>query len=260
MKNKAVFILLVMISFFFPVMFVSADSKFDSGDCINNFGSITLKSTGDKNYGGGRVKFDNKSNNLTWNTEAVSFDVEVQSKLYHKVKTVGYSISSKDGYSCSGVVQGTSIENNTGSVILHVVINKGWVEDMSFWGKTVNREDPTVGDVTKSNKINVKREMTESELEGISQDLNITTGEKLTCVTIDDLISKYWSWVMILTPICTIVLITIDFVKPVISSDGDALKKAGNNALKRTIALVILLMLPIITNTIFGLFGIETCF
>lgn len=257
MKNR---IILIIILFSFPTMIVKANTNFDQGDCISDFGSITLKSTGDKNYGGGRVKFSNKSNNKTWSTDTVSFDVEVQSKLSHKVKTVGYTVNSKDGYSCSDVVKGTNIENNTGSVILHVVINKGWVEDMAFWGKTVNRKDNSIGDTTKSNKISVKREMTDQELEEANQDLDITTGEKLTCVTIQDLLSKYWSWVMILAPIGSIFLITFDFVKPIISSNEDALKKASSNAIKRTIALVILLMLPVITNIIFGLFGIETCF
>ncbi len=262
MKKNITITIVLLIIIFFPFVTINAadSSSFDTGDCIKNFGEITFVNAGSNNDAGGKAVFSNKTNNTSWNTDPVSFDVEVQATSYHKVKTIHYSINSKDGYSCTGVVSGSTIENNQGSVKLHVVINKGWVNDMAFWGKSVNRTDSTKSDVTKSNLINVKREMTDEELEEIDEDLNITTGDKLECSTLSDFLDKYWSWVMILMPVATMVLITLDLVNPIISSDTDALKKAGNKALKRTVALVILLILPVIINILFGLFDIETCF
>ena len=90
---------------------------------------------------------------------------------------------------------------------------------------------------------------------------NVNVGEKIQCQTLQDLLDKYWTWVMVLAPIATIILITIDFVGPILAGDsGEAMKKASDRAFKRSLALVLLIMLPVIVNLLFGLFGIETCF
>lgn len=260
MKKNIFTLLMTFIIMFIPVLVVNADDSFDAGECIEGFGSITLKSTGSNNDVGGKVVFKNKKNTGTWSTNTVTFDAKVEATTNHKIKTVGYSIKSKDGYSCSGIVKGTSIENNTGHVELSVTIDKGYVSEMSFWGKSVNRNDPSKGDMTESNVISVKREMSDAELKEIDEELEITTGETLECDTLDDLLSEYWTWVMILMPVITLLLITIDFVGAMLSNDSDSLKKSSSKALKRVLALVILLLLPIIINILFGLFSIETCF
>lgn len=260
MKKNIFTLLLTFIIMFIPTLIVNASDSFDAGECIEGFGSITLKETGSNNDAGGKVVFQNKQNNLTWSTKTVTFDAKVESTTGHKIKTIGYSISSKDGYSCTGVIKGTSIENNTGHVTVSVVIDKGYVSKMAFWGRSVNRSNPSKGDMTESNTINVKREMTDAELQEIDEELDITTGEKLECDTLDDLLGKYWTWVMILMPVITLLLMTIDFVGAMLASDSDALKKASGKALKRTVALVILLLLPVIINLLFKIFSIETCF
>ena len=86
------------------------------------------------------------------------------------------------------------------------------------------------------------------------------SGQKLNCTDLGDLISKYWSWVMILAPIACMFLIVLDFINPIMSSDAQAINKAASKTVKRTIALVLLLFLPTIINTIFGWFGVNTCF
>ena len=263
MKKKILICFLFLIMSFLNLSNVKAAkyANYDTGTCIDDFGTITFNSGGNDNLMGGYVSFSNKNNNLTWNTNPVTFDVNVMSTANHKVKDIRYSISSKDGYSCNGIISGSAIENNQGSVNLSVVINKGHVEYMNFWGKTVHKNDSTKGDVTESNKINVKREMTQKELEEINKELEIGPGETLKCKTLQNLLDKYWTWVMILAPMATVILITIDFVGPILSGNSaEALKKASDKAVKRAIALVILLMLPVIVNLLFGLFGIETCF
>lgn len=260
MKRRLFILLITFIMVFAPVLVVNADDSFDTGDCIKDFGSITFNSTGNNNDAGGKVSYSNAKNNNTWSTNTVTFDVNVLATSGHKVKTIGYSIKSREGYSCTGIIKGSKVENNTGNVKVSVKIDKGWVDNVTFWGKTVNRNDSTKGDMTKSNRLSVKREMTDAELKEIDEELDITTGEKLECDTLDDLLSKYWTWVLILMPMIALLLITIDFVGAMLASDADALKKASGKALKRVIALTILLLLPIIVDLLFGLFSIETCF
>lgn len=254
--------ILFFICIFTPLIEVRAKDygNYDTGSCIDSFGEITFISAGSENDVGGKAIFRNKNNNLDWNSDPVSYDVEVQATTSHKITRVGYSIESKDGYSCTGVITGPLVENNDGSVTFHVNIDKGWVDDMAFWGKSVNRNDSTKFDTTESRKVNVNRQMSDAELEAINQELEIGVGETMQCNTLQHLIDKYWSWVMILAPVGTILLITFDFVGPILSSDADALKKASDKAFKRAIALCILIILPFIVNILFGLFGIETCF
>ena len=54
-------------------------------------------------------------------------------------------------------------------------------------------------------------------------------------------------------------MISIDFFKAIMSSDEDLIKKAANNAIKRTAAMIILLMLPYILRTLFGWAGLDFC-
>lgn len=77
---------------------------------------------------------------------------------------------------------------------------------------------------------------------------------------IQKLIDKYWKWLTILAPVALILLITIDFLKAVVASDENQLSKSANNALKRTIAVVVLLVLPALLKMILGWFGLNLCF
>ena len=70
-------------------------------------------------------------------------------------------------------------------------------------------------------------------------------------------IRKYWGWLTILTPIALIIFCTIDFVKAMSLSDGDAIKKSSSKAIKRTIAAIILFALPMLLKIIFTWAGIE---
>lgn len=81
-----------------------------------------------------------------------------------------------------------------------------------------------------------------------------------TGTTLHDLLTKYWSYVMIIMPLITVVLVMSDFIKAVLISDSDSIKKSSNNAFKRVFALVLLLMSPVILNTILGFFGFTFCF
>lgn len=74
-----------------------------------------------------------------------------------------------------------------------------------------------------------------------------------------NLLRKYWKIIMIFSPVILILMTTLDFFKAIISSDSDKLKKASSDALKRTLAYVILVLLPFIISTIFSWVGVEFC-
>lgn len=54
---------------------------------------------------------------------------------------------------------------------------------------------------------------------------------------------------------CLLVLVISDFFKAIVENDKDALKKAGNKALKRFIYCVLLFFLPTIISLIMTMFG-----
>ena len=56
--------------------------------------------------------------------------------------------------------------------------------------------------------------------------------------------------------VALLLLVTVDFLKAVVSSDKDALKKAGSTAIKRFIYCVLIFFVPIIVKLILDLMGI----
>lgn len=68
-----------------------------------------------------------------------------------------------------------------------------------------------------------------------------------------------WKIIAIFAPALLILMTSIDFFKAITSSDADKLKKAANDAFKRALAFVLLLLLPFILNTVFGWFGLSLC-
>ncbi len=62
-----------------------------------------------------------------------------------------------------------------------------------------------------------------------------------------------------LAPALLIFMTIIDFFKAIVSSDAEKIKKSSGDALKRTLAFVILLLLAFILRTIFGWIGLKLC-
>lgn len=89
--------------------------------------------------------------------------------------------------------------------------------------------------------------------------VDATINGETACNSINDMFDYFWPYVMIIIPILLIIMMSIDFFKSMISNDADAIKKAGSGAVKRTIAAVVLLALPVILRYIFGLFGLDFC-
>lgn len=90
--------------------------------------------------------------------------------------------------------------------------------------------------------------------------ITIGDSQKITCDnSLQSFISEIWKYFVIFGPILLIVMVSLDFFKALFSSDSDMLTKAGSNTVKRTISAIILLLLPLIIETILGFFGLELC-
>lgn len=88
----------------------------------------------------------------------------------------------------------------------------------------------------------------------------ISGNRDFTCDNgLTEFIKKYWKWVTILTPALLMAMCTVDFVKALVSSNADELKKAGTNTIKRVIATLLLVCLPLLLNTVMNLIGVEFC-
>ena len=109
----------------------------------------------------------------------------------------------------------------------------------------------TGGDIDKASKA----KLSASDVTYNSKNGHMDCGD----LSVKDLIDEYWSIVMVLVPIVLMLLISIDFIKALTANDQEQLKKSGNSAIKRTIAAVILLMLPALLSMILGWFGLELC-
>ena len=117
-----------------------------------------------------------------------------------------------------------------------------------------------------NDKINNSKALVELAVkaeDGKTNDLGTLAPEPIVCdQTITDTISKYWRYVVVLAPILLIIMITIDFIKALVSNNSDAIKKSSTDALRRAIAMVILLFLPTLLKIVFTWFGLQNslCF
>lgn len=74
-----------------------------------------------------------------------------------------------------------------------------------------------------------------------------------------EMLNKAWKIIMIFSPALLILMTSIDFFKAITSGDSDKLKKSSGNALKRTLAFVLLILLKFILSTVFGWVGLDLC-
>lgn len=261
MKRKlTLFIIFIFLFLYFPNI-VNA-SGISYGDCIKNYGSIRLSGVGNDNYAGGKITGDVRK----MEGNDIEFYVLAQAKAWHRVKNFNYTITDNNGSTCTGVVSGGELENGEGDALIYFAVNKDTVKTLSVESQSVKRSNG--GDITTIGSISFDVAAKSSEYESLVEQGAIFSGDlmlnsPLKCdETIEDTIKHYWKYVIILAPILLIVMCTIDFMKAVMSSDSDAIQKSGTNAMKRAIAMFLLMLLPTILIIIFKWFGIESslCF
>lgn len=249
MKRKLIlFIIFISLFLYFPYT-VNA-SGISYGDCFAKYGTVEFVETGDNNYKGGMVFVDFEKDE---DVGVGIIEVDAQAMHSHTVKNVKYELTDIEGNTCSGVVSGTSIEENSGNVKLNFIIQNEGIKKMDF----------RLTNLTLVEKNEVES-VTVSQVY-----VNARTFDKLTVDTpficepeIKQMIVKYWKYIVVGTPILLMVMATVDFMKAMMSNDSDAIQKSGSNALKRAIAMFILLFSPTILTIIFKWFGLESaiCF
>ncbi len=114
----------------------------------------------------------------------------------------------------------------------------------------INGEKPYTTTTVKNNDVPL---YTDEEKEYASE--KIVCDEKMKVF-----IHTIWEYVVVLSPIGLIVLCTFDFLKATFKDDAEAVKKASSATVKRVLALILLLALPLILKTIFVFVGIDFCF
>lgn len=114
-------------------------------------------------------------------------------------------------------------------------------------------EEGVIGGVAKGTVKGSAKSMIQTDEDGNSYD------SQEACTSVRSIVGDYWKYIMVIAPVLLIVMLSLDFFKAMGSNDADAIKKAGTNTIKRTIAAVILLALPALLSFIFGLFGLDLC-
>lgn len=74
-----------------------------------------------------------------------------------------------------------------------------------------------------------------------------------------DMLNSVWKIILIFAPALLILMTSVDFFKAITSADSDKLKKSSSDALKRTLAFVLLILLKFILSTVFGWVGLDLC-
>ena len=72
------------------------------------------------------------------------------------------------------------------------------------------------------------------------------------------LLQKLLNYIKILGPSIAIVLGSIDFIKAIVSSDEENMKKTQKRFINRLIAATLLFFIPLIVELLLGLFGFTT--
>ena len=264
MKKKITLIILFLITLVILVPSVNAEN-INYGDCINKYGSLKHTKSGSNYYrkeGTGNINYFNTKNNNTWSSKTVTLNFDVQTNKDYGIKTISYRLGS-----CTGEITGFSVPTTSSkgyqNMTFALTVNKGYVNDFTVWGtqsKFVGHSESILS--IRKETINIKREYASGEKpvpvdEGST---GTTIAQKQDCKTFKDLIHKYWTWIIVLAPILTIIVISIDLLGAIISNDAEKLNKVGKNSIKRMAALVILLFLPYILDIIFGWFNFGFCF
>jgi len=256
MKKMRYLILLIIMMVVMPLS-VNA-SSLTKGACYDKDGNevkdmvnIDLIETGEKNWVRGNIDYIAVT--------GISTTFVAKSHIGESLSKVTYILyDESDNEMCKGDITGTDI--NHPSAKFKISFKSAEIRKIEICLVTDKNNDKCeredIPDSEGSGVVIGSNGNTIGE-NGLDPD-NITTSNicKEGKDSLADLINEYWGYVMVGAPILLIVMMIIDFLKAITGNDSDALKKSGNNAIKRVLATVILLMLPLVVSTVFKLFGI----
>lgn len=229
------------------------EDKFEIDGNLTECASVVLEKNDEKASGNGKVKVETTPEKAKVEVIANSTDKKIKSVLMEFQDESGEII-------CKGNITGTDIEkeavffdtNLINSAVKKIRVTYGKVD--SGWEKIKERDSSGAGVQIAvpgfGGNMNLEPDPITSEVCKEGED------------SLTDLIYKYWGYVMVAAPCLLMVMVVVDFLKAITGNDADALKKSGNNAIKRVIATVLLLMVPLIVRIVFKLVGIENylCF
>lgn len=103
------------------------------------------------------------------------------------------------------------------------------------------------------NDVNNTNNMTTSNTDNSGQKSRVCSDE------LREMLNNAWKIIMIFSPALLILMTSIDFFKAITSGESDKLKKSSSDAMRRTLAFVLLILLKFILSTIFGWIGLDLC-
>lgn len=241
---------------------ISFSSDFDIGKCMTENGSVEFVSAGGNNSIGGNINYKKDSDDFS--------EFIVQADSGATVEKIPYFLMNSDGSEiCSGEITGSKIKEP--SVRLKMKFTNGKVRKIKICMYSNQKKEHC-----EQHGLDIVHDYNDSGGEGIAVKDNLAgislgdlSPEEFTSNICDEgeeslsvLIKKYWGYVMVCVPILLIIMLIVDFLKAITSNDSEQLKKSGNNSIKRVLAAVILLMLPLVVTTVFNLIGIGNylCF
>lgn len=265
-----------------PGKVLADEIKIDSGECIKEFGTISFEAY-DTISQEGKTGFTSTSEIFEeWSTSPRNFMIDIKAAKCQKIQDIEYVIKYDANKSCTGNIKTDLFSKyEVAFVRLSVNIDKKYVRSFNFKGNTMRTKGTCSGwlgskaetDETVRRNVLISHEETEGQHNepkyALSDDTLDPFGDNYGAPTngvgfceggLLELIEKYWGWIMFLTPLLLIVMITIDFLKAMASNEAEAISKSSTAALKRTIAAIVLLALPWIIKTLFKMFGIPICF
>lgn len=291
-RNKFLIIILVMIVFFANQVLVEAKSesaslkmKSTSGNCSKYFSVRSSSEYEHEVRSNAKAKAEYTAGKLKAYTFANGSKADSSKEFdsSDKVTTAWYFITPKGGekfksgdkltidvYSnnkkvCSADITGFSTSKDNVKValqhdgIIQSITLKGTFKNGSYTAKDeINLKVVKSTSTTKLNVSNGTRKG-KQKANSVTDSNGNFSRSSTSCTDVSALIGDYWGYVMIIVPVLLIIMMSIDFLKAMSTGEADALNKAGNNAVKRTIAAVVLLALPALLRMIFGWFGIQIC-
>lgn len=210
-------------------------------------GSITVKPAG--RFGGNNHLAENSS--FKFELDVAAEETEVEENFTSKINVDVKKYMSSDG-------------DNLGNYYLEIDgTTKAIAKAMTNYAVTGTEEDKQAAEQLVTEQVTEGGTLTEVKIFETTtlNGAGVSGSQQIQCDTgLKDFINEYWKYIMVITPILLMVMMSLDFAKAIFSSDSELVQKASSNSIKRVLAAVLLLCLPLIVDTILSFFGLELCF
>ena len=131
-----------------------------------------------------------------------------------------------------------------------------------LWSVKPNECNATTGEVTEPSKDYDNWQNVfpiidgEETVDGCSTALVRRTPNGDEFTSLGQFFQDLFSLIRIATPVLVIILTTIDYIKAIVSSNADELKKTNGRTVKRLVIGILIFLLPLLLDILFDLFGL----